>query len=32
MKDDRIYLFHIHDAIQSVLEYTYTGKDHFFAD
>jgi len=32
MKDDRVYLLHIRDAIQSILEYTSSGKDHFFAD
>ena len=32
MKDDRIYLLHICDSIQSILEYTSTGKDHFFTD
>ncbi len=32
MKDDRIYLLHIRDAIQSVLEYTATGKESFLAD
>lgn len=32
MKDDRIYLLHIRDAIQYILEYTTTGKDRFFAD
>ena len=32
MKDDRIYLLHIRDAIQSILQYTSPGKDHFFAD
>ncbi len=32
MKDDRIYLLHIRDAIQYVLEYTSAGKASFFAD
>ena len=32
MKDDRIYLLHIRDAIQHILEYTASGKDSFFAD
>lgn len=32
MKDDRIYLLHIRDAIQSILQYTSPGKDDFFAD
>ena len=32
MKDDRIYLLHIRDAIQHILTYTTSGKDGFFAD
>jgi uncharacterized protein with HEPN domain len=32
MKDDRIYLFHIRDAIQHALNYTEAGRDSFFAD
>jgi len=32
MKDDRIYLFHIRDAIQHILNYTEAGRDSFFAD
>ncbi|MGQ0556170.1 MAG: HepT-like ribonuclease domain-containing protein [Nitrospiraceae bacterium] len=32
MKDDRIYLLHIRDAIQHILTYTTSGKDSFFAD
>jgi len=32
MKDDRIYLLHIRDAILYILEYTASGKDSFFAD
>lgn len=32
MKDDRIYLLHIRDAIQQILTYTSSGKDSFFAD
>jgi uncharacterized protein with HEPN domain len=32
MKDDRIYLLHIRDAIQSILQYTSPGKDAFFED
>jgi uncharacterized protein with HEPN domain len=32
MKDDRIYLLHVRDAIQHILEYTATGKEGFFAD
>lgn len=32
MKDDRIYLLHVRDAIQHILEYTATGKESFFVD
>ena len=32
MKDDRIYLFHIRDAIQHILTYTEAGRESFFAD
>ncbi len=32
MKDDRIYLLHIRDAIQHILEYTAPGKEGFLAD
>jgi len=32
MKDDRIYLLHVRDAIQHILEYTASGKESFFAD
>ena len=32
MKDNRIYLFHIRDAIQHILNYTDAGRDSFFAD
>jgi uncharacterized protein with HEPN domain len=32
MKDDRIYLLHIRDAIQHILGYTATGKESFFTD
>lgn len=32
MKDDRIYLLHIRDAIERVLEYTAAGKDEFRSD
>jgi len=32
MKDDRIYLLHIRDAIQHIVEYTTPGKESFFAD
>lgn len=32
MKDDRIYLLHIRDAIDQILEYTTAGKDDFLVD
>lgn len=32
MKDDRVYLLHIRDAIQNILNYTEAGRDGFFAD
>ena len=32
MKDDRIYLLHIRDAIRHSVEYTAAGKESFFAD
>ena len=32
MKDDRIYLLHIRDAIQYIAEYTTAGQESFFAD
>lgn len=32
MKDDRIYLLHILDAVQRVLDYTHDGRDQFMAD
>lgn len=32
MKDDRIYLLHIRDAIQQILDYTQPGRASFFAD
>ena len=32
MKDDRVYLLHIRDAIQHIIEYTVAGKASFFAD
>ncbi len=32
MKDDRVYLLHIRDAIQRVIEYTADGETAFFAD
>ncbi|MDP1768720.1 MAG: DUF86 domain-containing protein [Nitrospirota bacterium] len=32
MKDDRIYLLHIRDAIRQIVQYTETGKDSFLAD
>jgi len=32
MKDDRIYLFHIQDAIKDILEYTKEGRGAFLKD
>ncbi len=32
MKDDRVYLLHIRDAIQHILSYTDGGRDCFFTD
>jgi uncharacterized protein with HEPN domain len=32
VKDDRVYLLHIQDAVRRVLEYTRDGKAAFFAD
>ena len=32
MKTDRVYLLHIRDALQRVLEYTREGSDAFFSD
>ena len=32
MKDDRVYLMHIRDALGRVLEYTRAGRDAFFDD
>jgi len=32
MKDNRIYLLHIQDAIRHITEYTTAGKEGFFAD
>ncbi len=32
MKGDRIYLLHIRDAIEHILEYTVDGKGSFLAD
>lgn len=32
MKDDRIYLLHIRDAIQHIVEYTAVGQESFLAD
>lgn len=32
MKDDRIYLLHIRDAIERILEYTAEGEQSFFSD
>lgn len=32
MKDDRLYLIHIHECIERIEQYTLGGKDAFFAD
>ena len=32
MKDDRVYLEHIRNAINDIIEYTQSGRDAFFAD
>lgn len=32
MKDDRVYILHIRDAIDHIVNYTAAGKDSFFAD
>ncbi len=32
MKDDRVYLLHIRDAIRGVLRYTAGGREAFFSD
>jgi uncharacterized protein with HEPN domain len=32
MKDDRIYLLHIQDAVRRIFDYTRDGRDFFFAD
>jgi uncharacterized protein with HEPN domain len=32
MKDDRIYLLHVRDAIDRILQYTIEGEQAFFAD
>jgi len=32
VKDDRVYLEHIRDAINDIIEYTQSGRDAFFAD
>ena len=32
MKDDRVYLLHVRDAIQHIQNYTAAGKDRFFSD
>jgi uncharacterized protein with HEPN domain len=32
LKDDRIYLLHIREALQRILDYTQDGKDSFFED
>lgn len=32
MRDDRVYLLHIRDAIERILAYTREGREAFFAD
>ena len=32
MKDDRLYLIHIHECLEHIEQYTAEGKTHFFAD
>ena len=32
MKDDRIYLLHVRDSIQHIVNYTAAGKENFFSD
>jgi uncharacterized protein with HEPN domain len=32
MKDDRIYLLHVRDSIQHIVNYTEAGKENFFSD
>jgi len=32
VKDDRVYLEHIRNAINDIIEYTQSGRDAFFAD
>ena len=32
MKDDRVYLLHVRDAVQRILEYTSEGREAFFQD
>jgi uncharacterized protein with HEPN domain len=32
MKDDRIYLLHVRDFIQHIVNYTAAGKENFFSD
>jgi uncharacterized protein with HEPN domain len=32
MKDDRVYLLHIRDAVERVLDYTRQGRDFFMSD
>ena len=32
MRDERVYLLHVLDAIDAILEYTADGRDAFFAD
>ena len=32
MKDDRVYLLHVRDAIDAIVAYTAAGRDAFMAD
>ena len=32
MKDDRVYLLHIHDSLANIREYTNSGREFFFKD
>ena len=32
MKDDRVYLLHIHDSLANIQEYTSSGREFFFKD
>ncbi|MFH1514539.1 MAG: DUF86 domain-containing protein [bacterium] len=32
MKDDKIYILHINDSVNRILDYTSNGKEGFFAD